>query len=184
LIVALALLAAAELDPAHWFASRPGLLRVYEDRSGHGIGTSCEVLSARPREGAKDGSVVESCTMIVARKAKPSNELTYALRPDGVVNIAVKPEGSAAQNLERLVLPGALRAGTSWKETRGQTGLTRTVRSAGGPCRAAGRGFADCLVVSVTRRTGRKWNRYNETYAAGVGLVEDDQWQLIDVKGL
>jgi hypothetical protein len=26
--------------------------------------------------------------------------------------------------------------------------------------------------------------RYTETYAAGVGLVEDAQWELVDVKGL
>jgi hypothetical protein len=183
LILLLALLA-AELDPSHWFASRPGLLRVYEDRAGHGIGTSCEVVSGQPRDGAKDGAVVESCTMIVARKAKPSTELTYALRPDGVVNVSVKAEGAAARSVERLVLPGSLRAGTSWKETRGTSELTRTIRSAGGPCKAAGRGFADCLVVSVTQKTGRKTTRYNETYAAGVGLVEDDRWQLVDLKGL
>jgi hypothetical protein len=183
LILLLALLA-AELDPSHWFASRPGLLRVYEDRKGLGIGTSCEVLSGQAREGAKDGAVVESCTMIVARKAKPSTELTYALRPDGVVNVSVKIEGAQAQSVERLVLPGSLRAGTSWKETRGSSELTRTVRSAGGPCKAAGRAFADCLVLSVAQKTGRKTARYTETYAAGVGLIEDNQWQLIDVKGL
>jgi hypothetical protein len=185
------LLAAAALDPGRWFASRPGLIRVYESREtrasmeGPAAGASCEVLSVHRREGASAGSLVESCTLIVQRKARPSAELTYALRPDGIWNTQVQPEGGAAQPLQRLVLPAPLRPGTTWKEPRDAAELTRIVRAAGRPCKAAGRSFADCLVLSVVERTGRRvTRRYGETYAAGVGLVEDDQWLLVDVKGL
>jgi hypothetical protein len=184
----------SQVDPARWFATRPGLLRVYE---GHGAkrstdeddppaGASCEVLSARAREGDADGAVTESCAMIVARKAKPATELTYALRKDGIWNVAVKPEGAAQPTaVERMVLPGALRVGSSWKEARGPVELDRSVRRAGGSCRAAGREFADCLILDVVQRSSEKVvRRYSETYAAGVGLVEDAQWQLVDVKGL
>jgi hypothetical protein len=176
-------------DPSHWFAARAGLLRVYEGRTAHRAadedgdppaGASCEVLSVQ------NGSVTESCTMIVARKAKPATELTYALRPDGIWNTAVKPEGASQPTaVERLVLPGSLRVGSAWKEQRGPAVLDRSVRKAGGSCRAAGRTFADCLILNVVQRSGKKVVRkYTETYAAGVGLVEDAQWELVDLKGL
>jgi hypothetical protein len=55
----------------------------------------------------------------------------------------------------------------------------------GKPCKAAGRSFADCLVLAVVQREGQSAvRRYTETYAAGVGLVQDAQWELVDVKGL
>jgi hypothetical protein len=195
LILAVVLLAAAAagravpLDPGHWFASRPGLVRIYEGRTSSGnapaAGASCEVLAAQPRDSLSDGSLIESCTMIVDRKAKPSAELTYVLRPDGIWNTAVKAEGGVSQSLQRLVLPAPLSIGSSWKEPRGTVELNRVVRSAGRSCKAAGRSFADCLVLSVVEKTGNKvTHRYSETYAAGVGLVEDAQWQLVDVKGL
>ena len=45
--------------------------------------------------------------------------------------------------------------------------------------------FGDCLVVTVVQKKGgRVARRFSEIYAAGVGLVEDAQWQLVDVKGL
>jgi len=143
------------------------------------------VLAAQPRDSLSYGSLTESCTMIVARKAKPAAELSYALRPDGIWNTAVKAEGSASQTLRRLVLPASLRVGSSWKEPRGSGEVKRVVRSAGCSCKAAGRSFADCLVLSVVQKTGNKVTRlYTETYAAGVGLIEDNQWQLVGVKGL
>lgn len=188
---------APAVDPARFFASRPGLLRIYEGRSeGRAAnpeddnaeppaGASCEVMEARPREGGANGSVKENCTMIVGRKARPSTELTYALRTDGIWNVQVKPEGEKAVEVSRLVLPSPLRAGASWKEPRGPVELDRTVKSAGGGCHAAGRSFADCLVLSVLQKQGAKVvRRYTETYAAGVGLVEDAQWELVDIKGL
>jgi hypothetical protein len=92
---------------------------------------------------------------------------------------------ASPQALDRLVLPSPLRTGASWKEPRGGVELGRTVKSAGGSCAAAGRKFADCLVLSVVQKQGKSVvRRYTETYAAGVGLVEDAQWELVDVKGL
>jgi hypothetical protein len=177
--------AAAHVDPARFFATHPGLIRIYEGRSGGGddqppAGASCEVLSSSA------ASVKETCSMIVGRKAKPSTELTYELRKDGIWNTQVRPEGAASpQPVARLVLPAPLAVGASWKEPRGGVELDRTVKSAGGACRAAGRSFADCLVVSVVQKQGKAVvRRYTETYAAGVGLVEDLQWELVDVKGL
>jgi hypothetical protein len=188
---------AAAVDPARFFASRPGLVRIYEGRSeGRAAnpeddnaeppaGASCEVLEARPREASAPGSVTESCTMIVGRKARPSAELTYALRPDGIWEVQVKPEGGKSQEMSRLVLPSPLRVGSTWKEPSGKIELDRTVKSTGGSCHAAGRTFADCLVLGVVQKQGSKIvRRYTETYAAGVGMVEDAQWDLVDVKGL
>jgi hypothetical protein len=87
--------------------------------------------------------------------------------------------------VKRLVLPAPLKVGASWKEPRGAVELDRTVKAAGGACKAAGRSFADCLVLAVVQKQGKTVvRRYTETYAAGVGLVEDAQWQLVDVKGL
>ena len=61
----------------------------------------------------------------------------------------------------------------------------RTVKSAGKACKTADRKFGDCLVLAVIEKSGKKVKRkYTETYAAGVGLVEDAHWELIDVKGL
>ncbi|TMA27948.1 MAG: hypothetical protein E6J78_08250 [Deltaproteobacteria bacterium] len=169
------------LDPTRWFALRAGLVRIYEGRAPSAgkdmprAGASCEVLEAKPRE----RSVKESCVTIVARQARPATQITYQLRKDGIWSAAA--EGQK----ERLVLPAPLRVGSSWREAREAAQLDRTVRSAGGACKAAGRSFVDCLVLSVTQRQGKKvLRRYTETYAAGVGLVEDAQWQLIDVKGL
>jgi hypothetical protein len=182
---------APALDPARFFASRPGLVRVYEARAPSGdaelprAGASCEVLEAKPRDSIAPGSMKESCTMIVGRKARPATQVTYELRKDGIWSVQVKTEGGQTQNMERLVLPSPLRVGSNWKEPWGETELDRTVKSAGGGCKAAGRSFADCLVLSVTERQGKKVNRkYTETYAAGVGLVENGQLELVDVKGL
>jgi hypothetical protein len=144
------------------------------------------VLESKPRDSIATGSMKESCTMIVGRKSKPATELTYELRKDGIWNTQVRAEGAPApQPVERLVLPAPLKVGASWKEPRGGVELSRTVQSAGGACKAAGRSFADCLVLSVVQKQGRNVvRRYTETYAAGVGLVEDAQWELVDVKGL
>lgn len=183
--------AAAPIDPARFFATRPGLLRIYQGRTrpegdDPPAGASCEVLESRPRDAAAHGSVEESCSMIVGRKARPATRLTYELRPDGIWNTQLLSEGTAApQPVKRLVLPAPLRVGTSWKEPRGGAELDRTVKSAGGGCRAAGRSFADCLVLAVVQKQGKSVvRRYTETYAAGLGLVEDAQWELVDVKGL
>ena len=184
--------AGGQIDPARFFASHPGLVRIYEGRKRPEsddeppAGASCEVLASRPRDPGGAGEMKESCTMIVGRKAKGATELTYQLRKDGIWNTQVQAQGAAApQAVERLVLPSPLRVGASWKEPRGGVELDRTVRSAGGACKAAGRSFADCLVLAVVQKQGKKVvRRYTETYAAGVGLVEDAQWELIDVKGL
>lgn len=180
------------LEPSHWFASRPGLMRIYEGRarpSDDGLppaGASCEVLESQPADSLAAGTLREQCTMIVGRKAKPSTELTYEMRKTGIYMVKAKPEGgAAAQAMERLMLPSPLRVGGAWTEAMGPTLLARRVKSAGGACKAAGRSFADCLVLAVVQRQGGKTlRRYSETYAAGVGLVEDAQWELIDVKGL
>ncbi len=183
---------AAGIDPSRFFATHPGLLRVYEGRSRSDAldeppaGASCEVLQSKPRDALSAGSVKEICTMIVGRKAKPATELTYELRKDGIWNTQIRSQGMASpQAVDRLVLPSPLRTGASWKEPRGGVELDRTVKSAGGSCAAAGRKFADCLVLSVVQKQGKSVvRRYTETYAAGVGLVEDAQWELVDVKGL
>jgi len=175
------------LPASRFFASRPGLVRVYEGRVAHrreddapAAGASCEVLESRK------ALLRESCTMIVGRKARPATEITYELRESGIYSVQAKTEGSDQPlSMERLVLPNPLRVGTSWKEARGDAQLVRTVTSAGRPCKAAGRSFADCLVLAVTQSNRKRLTRrYTETWAAGVGLVEDAQWELIDVKGL
>ena len=184
--------AARAIDPARFFAMHPGLVRIYEGRAttsddeGPPAGASCEVLESKPRAAEAAGSMKESCSMIVGRKAKPATELTYELRKDGIWNTQIRSQGMVSpQALDRLVLPSPLRTGASWKEPRGGVELDRTVKSAGGACKAAGRGFADCLVLSVVQKQGKSVvRRYTETYAAGVGLVEDAQWELVDVKGL
>jgi hypothetical protein len=181
------------VDPARFFATRPGLVRIYEGRGESKkeseetppAGASCEVLESRARDSAGPGTMKESCTMIVARKAKGATELTYDLRADGIWTVQVRPQGGEPQPAKRLVLPAPLRVGSSWKEPQGAIELDRTVKSTGGSCHAAGRSFADCLVLAVTQKQGAKTlRRYTETYAAGVGLVEDAQWELVDVKGL
>jgi len=173
-----------QVDPARFFATHKGLVRIYEGRGDKSsddeppAGASCEVLESKP------GLMRETCSMIVGRKAKPSTELTYELRKDGIWNTEVRLDGKP-QPVERLVLPAPLKAGSSWKEPRGGVELDRTVKAAGGSCRAAGRSFADCLVLNVVQKQGKNVvRRYTETYAAGVGLVEDAQWELVDVKGL
>jgi hypothetical protein len=180
------------IDPSRFFATHPGLVRIYEGRTRTDAGdeppagASCEVLESKPRAKDAAGSVKESCSMIVGRKAKPATELTYELRKDGIWNTQVLAAGmSAPQPVGRLVLPAPLKVGASWKEPRGGVELDRTVKSAGGACKAAGRSFADCLVLNVVQKQGKNVvRRYTETYAAGVGLVEDAQWELVDVKGL
>jgi hypothetical protein len=179
------------VDPARWFATRPGLLRVYEGRSPSSEadlprpGAFCEVLESKPRDSLAPGSMKESCTMIVGRKARPATQITYELRKDGIWSVQAKSEGGPAQSMQRMLLPAPLRVGSSWREPRGELVFERTVRSAGGSCKAAGRSFADCLILSVTQKQGKKQVRkYTEIYAAGVGLVEDAQWELVDVKGL
>jgi hypothetical protein len=181
-----------QLDPSRFFPSQAGLVRIYEGRAkaeaggGPPAGASCEVLESRARDSLSPGSMRESCSMILGRKAKPATELTYELRKDGIWNVEVRAAGAAkAQAVQRLVLPAPLRVGATWKEPRGGVELARTVKSAGGSCKAAGRSFADCLVLSVVQKQGKSVvRRYTETYAAGVGLVEDAQWALVDVKGL
>lgn len=187
-------------DPSHWFAMHQGLLRVYEERARPGkaqdadaqddapppAGASCEVVESHPPDSLTVGSMRERCSMIVARKPRPAAELSYELRPNGIYAVRAQTEGSEkAQSMERLVLPAPLKVGASWHEAQGALQLDRSVKSAGQACKAGGRPFADCVVLAVTQRQGRKVLRsYLETYAAGVGLVEDAQWQLIDVKGL
>lgn len=188
----------AQQDPTHWFAMHQGLLRVYEERPKGGkkpalsneaappAGASCEVVESHPPDSLTVGSMRERCAMIVGRKPRPAAELTYQLRQSGIYAVRAQTEGSdKPASLERLVLPAPLKQGVSWHETQGASQLDRSVKSVGQPCKAGGRTFADCVVLAVTQRQGKKVVRsYGETYAAGVGLVEDAQWQLIDVKGL
>ncbi len=180
-------------DPSRWFATRAGLIRVYEvksrsdDTSGEHAGASCEVVESVPAAEGSAARTRESCTMIVGRKPKLATQLTYELRPSGI--FMVKAEQAGAKKppaaLERLLLPGPLRVGSSWREPRGPLVLDRRVKAAGSPCKAAGFSFGDCLVVAVVQRKGGKVaRRFTETYAAGVGLVEDAQWHLVDLKGL
>jgi hypothetical protein len=122
--------------------------------------------------------------MIAARKAKAPASLSYELRPAGIYMVRAETEGQKAAVMERLLLP-QVKKGKTWSEKRGAVLLVRTVKSAGATCKAASRSFGDCLVLKVVEREGKKVRRtYAETYAAGVGLVEDAQWELIDVKGL
>jgi hypothetical protein len=180
----------AQVDPARFFASQPGLIRIYEGRTPSEspdeppAGASCEVLESRPRDPVTNGSLKENCTMIAGRKARAPTRLTYELRKDGIFNTQIEIDGKP-QALELLVLPSPIKVGASWKEPRGAVELDRTVRSAGGSCKAAGRTFADCLVLDVVQKQGKSVvRRYSEIYAAGVGLVESAQWELVDVKGL
>ena len=182
--------AQAPSDPVRWFATRAGLIRIYQQRGAPGgadapgAGASCEVLESRPRDASAAGTMRETCTLIVGRKPQAPTRLSYELRRTGIYQVGAQPEGGAAQRMERLVLPAPLGVGSSWHEERGEAQLSRSVQSAGSACAAAGRRFADCLVLAVTRRSGGSVTRFTETYAAGVGLVEDSQWQLIDVQGL
>ncbi len=195
-------------DPSHWFAMHQGLLRVYQARAkGKAAapqaspasqasqasneapphaGASCEVVESHPPDSLTVGSMRERCSMIVGRKPRPAAELSYQLRPNGIYAVRTQTEGSdKAQSLERLILPSPLKPGASWHEAQGPWQLDRSVKSVGQPCKAGGRNFADCVVLAVTQRQGKKVVRtYGETYAAGLGLVEDAQWELIDVKGL
>lgn len=195
-------------DPAHWFATRQGLLRVYQERGADqkdakkraaaraaggsdaeappSAGASCEVIESDPKDGDTAARTRESCTMISGRIAKGGTLLTYELRDGGIYLVEAKSESAAEPvKMERLLLPAPARKGKSWSDKRGALTLVRTVKSAGKSCKAAMRTFGDCLVLAVVERDGKKVKRkYSETYAAGVGLVEDAQWELIDVKGL
>ena len=197
----------AAQDPARWFATRTGLIRVYQERpkgtakarkaaaasaaaaSGDDgapppVGASCEVVESAAREDATPAHTKERCTMIAARKAKVPTSLSYELRPAGIYMVRAETEGQKPAVMERLLLP-QVKKGKTWTEKRGAVQLVRTVKSAGATCKAASRSFGDCLVLKVVEREGKKVRRtYGETYAAGVGLVEDAQWELIDVKGL
>ncbi len=190
-------------DPSRWFATRTGLIRVYQERpkgsakarkaaaasAGEDgapppVGASCEVVESAPREDAMPAHTKERCTMIAARKAKAPASLSYELRPAGIYMVRAETEGQKPAVMERLLLP-TVKKGKSWTEKRGAVQLVRTVKSAGSSCKTASRSFGDCLVLKVVEREGKKVRRtYGETYAAGVGLVEDAQWELIDVKGL
>ena len=200
--------AAGETDPAHWFATRAGLIRVYEERAKapprHGkkktlpaadadadaeqpptAGASCEVVESRPADSATPASTRESCTMIVGRMPKLATQLTYELRKSGIYMVRAQVAGKDPQTVDHLLLPGPIAIGRRWSESAGKNTLDRKVKSLGRSCTAAGRTFGDCLVLAVVQRRGKKvLKKYAETYAAGVGLVEDAQWQLIDVKGL
>jgi hypothetical protein len=185
---------AAAQDPSRWFATRAGLLRVYQERQKQGgqrpaddappVGASCEVVESTPKEDGAPARTKERCTMITGRKAKAPTALSYELRPAGVYLVRAETQGQKPAELDRLLLPKVAK-GKAWSEQRGPVQIVRTVKSAGTSCKAAGRSFGDCLVLSVEERDGRKVRRrYPEVYAAGVGLVEDAQWELIDVKGL
>jgi hypothetical protein len=213
----------AAADPAHWFATRQGLLRVYQERDADkknaaqmsagdnaapadassaapSAGASCEVIESTPKDGETAARTRESCTMISGRKPKGGTVLTYELRDRGIYMVEAKAEGPAEPvKLDRLLLPAPARKGKSWSEERGSTHLVRTVKSAGKACKTADRTFGDCLVLAVVEEyrgacaagraacaaeKRRKHRAYTEIYAAGVGLVEDAQWELIDVKGL
>ena len=93
--------AGPQVDPARFFATHKGLIRIYEGRGGKTgddeppAGASCEVLESKP------GLMKETCSMIVGRKPKPATELTYELRKDGIWNTEVRLEGKP-QPVERL----------------------------------------------------------------------------------
>ena len=190
-------------DPSRWFATRTGLIRVYQERpkgtakarkaaaaasqddgAPPPVGASCEVVESSPREEGSAAHTKERCTMIAARKAKVPTSLSYELRLAGIYMVRAETDGQKPAVMERLLLP-QVKKGKTWTEKRGPVQLVRTVKSAGSTCKAASRSFGDCLVLKVVEREGKKVKRtYGETYAAGVGLVEDAQWELIDVKGL
>jgi len=179
----------AQHDPARWFATRAGLIRVYQEKSARrsadgeppqAAGASCEVVESKPSEGEAAGQTRELCTLIVGKKPKPTTRLTYELRPTGIFMVKAESDGKA-QSAERMLLPEPLRIGAAWKNAA----FKQHIKSAGAPCSAAGHKFGDCLVVTVVQKKGgRVAKRFSEIYAAGVGLVEDAQWQLVDVKGL
>lgn len=184
--------AAKGADPARWFATRQGLIRVYEERSAkknedgdpQPAGASCEVVESQPAAEALPAQTREVCTMIVGKKPKLATALTYELRKSGVFLVKAETAGKA-QPAERMLLPGRIRVGSRWNEPRAGTTLARRVKSAGKNCKVERREFGDCLVVAVVQKKGsRAIKRYTETYAAGVGLVEDAQWRLVDVQGL
>jgi hypothetical protein len=181
-------------EPSHWFATRAGLIRVYQEKRRPGApkasegappaGASCEVVESTPRDGETPARTRESCTMISGRRARAASQLTYELRAAGIFMVRAETEGQKAATMDKLLLPKVL-AGRSWSEARAGHTVVRTVKSAGSACRAAGRSFGDCLVLKAVEQDGKKTVRgWSETYAAGVGLVEDAQWELIDVKGL
>jgi hypothetical protein len=185
---------APALDPSRWFATRIGLIRVYQEKSARpadedgepptAAGASCEVVESHPEDDASVGKTREVCTMIVGRKRKLATALTYELRRSGIFQVRAEM-GGKAQDAERLLLPGPVRVGARWTESRGATTLERHIKSAGEGCKAAGRTFGDCLVITVQQKRGKAVEaRYTETYAAGVGLVESAQWELVDLSGL
>jgi hypothetical protein len=135
------------------------------------------VVDSSPAEGEAAPRTREVCTMIVAKKPRPPTQLTYELRQNGIFRVRIEEQGKKPSTAERLLLPGPVRVGKSWQEGA----LHKRVKSAGGPCKAAGFKFGDCLVVSVT---GGRARAFTETYAAGVGLVENGAWHLVDLKGL
>ena len=176
-------------DPARWFATRPGLIRVYERRrptsSGDQsdlAGTSCEVVESVPAAEGSPAQTVELCTIIVGKKPTPANRLTYQLRQGGIFLVKAETKGQT-HPLERMVLPGALRVGTKWTEA-GAVPRQCRVQTLGGKCKVERREFGDCLVIAVVHGKGRQSVKTTEKYAAGVGLVEDSQWRLVDVQGL
>ena len=186
--------AAAGIDPSRWFATRAGLIRVYQARSARrpaqpggptSAGASCEVVDSTAAQGEAAPRTREVCTMIVGKKPRAPPQLTYELRPNGIFLVRAEAGSAAASTTERMLLPGPLRVGKSWREPgRGST-FERKVKTAGGPCKAAGFAFGDCLVVAVVQKQGKRVaKKFTETYAAGVGLVEDASWQLVDLKGL
>lgn len=125
--------------------------------------------------------------MIVGRMPKNATRLTYELRRAGIFMVKAEAEGSDKPGaaMERLLLPAPIKPGKAWSERRGKLSVERKVKSAGAACKAASRSFGDCLVLAVVEREGKQVKRkYGETYAAGVGLVEDAQWELLDLKGL
>ena len=104
--------------------------------------------------------------------------------------IASYPEADWDRLMNLMVKGPFLAMKFAWPQLTRQPGgriiaTASTVSLAGAPCKAAGFKFGDCLVVAVVQRTGgRVARRFTETYAAGVGLVEDSQVQLVDLKGL
>ena len=178
-------------DPARWFATRPGLIRVYERRrattSDDGnkadlAGASCEVVESVPAAEGSSAQTGELCTMIVGKKPTPATRLTYQLRQAGIFLVKAETGGKASA-VERMLLPGGLRVGTRWVEA-GAVKKERRVKTLGSRCKVERREFGDCLVVAVVSGKGRTAVKTTEKYAAGVGLVEDSQWRLVDVQGL
>jgi hypothetical protein len=54
------------------------------------------VLESKPRDSLSAGSLKESCTMIVGRRARPATEITYQLRRDGIFSVQAGTEGPQA----------------------------------------------------------------------------------------